>query len=157
MAESVGVELRISRIEAQNSLGIGERLHAPLRRIYRKIIFDFPQTNCNIVLKLSMKAMKDTNGDNGLVPSLVVLGIIPRFQIISSDIPAQKERMLALSKAQMEMNAVVTERRILAALPRSIPTATNVVFEIGQEVLVYQERSKEWIGPATITGIRENS
>ena len=25
----------------------------------------------------------------------------------------------------------------------------------GQEVLLYQERSKEWIGPATITGVRD--
>ena len=99
--------------------------------------------------------MVDTNGDNGLVPSLVVFGIILRFPIISSDIPAQKEWTLALSKAQMEMNAVVAERRILAALTRSIPTATDFVFELGQEVLVYQERSKEWIGPATITGIRD--
>ena len=155
IAESVGIELQISSVEAHNSLGIGERLHAPLRRIYRKIVFDFAQIDRNIGLKLSIKAMNDTNGDNGLVPSLVVFGIIPRFPIISSDIPTQKERMLAFSRAQMEMNAVVAERRILAALTRSIPAATDFVLEIGQEVLVYQERSKEWIGPATITGIRE--
>ena len=53
------------------------------------------------------------------------------------------------------MNAVVAERCILAALTRSIQTATDFVFELGQEVLVYKERTKEWIGPATITGIRD--
>ena len=94
MAESVGIELRISRVEAHSSLGIGERLHAPLRRIYRKIIFEFPQIDRNIALKLSIKAMNDTNGDNALVPSLVVFGVIPRFPIISSNIPAQKEGCL---------------------------------------------------------------
>ena len=99
--------------------------------------------------------MIDTNGDNGLVPTLVVFEIIPRFLIISSDIPAQKERMLALSKAQLGRNAVVAERCILAALTKSIPTATDYVFELGQEVLVYQERCKEWIGSAPITGIRD--
>ena len=77
MVESIGIELRISGVEAHNSLGIGERLHEPLRRIYRKIIFDFPQIDRNIALKLSIKAMNDTHGDNGLVPSLVVFGIIP--------------------------------------------------------------------------------
>ena len=101
MAESVGIELRISGVEAHNSLGIEERLHAPLRRIFRKIVFDFPQIDRNIGLKLSIKAMNDTNRDNGLVPSLVVFGIIPRFPIISSDIPTQKERMLALSRPQI--------------------------------------------------------
>ena len=155
MAESVGMELRNSGVEAHNVLGIGERLHAPLRRIFRKIVFDFPQIDRNIGVKLSIKAMNDTEGDNGLVPSLVAFGIVPRFPIISSDIPTQKERMLAPSRAQMEMNAVVAQRRILAALTRSIPAATDLVLEIGQEILVYQERSKEWIGPATITGIRE--
>ena len=53
------------------------------------------------------------------------------------------------------MDAVVAERRILAALTRSIPAATDLVLEIGQEVLLYKERSKAWIGPAPITGIRE--
>ena len=43
----------------------------------------------------------------------------------------------------MEMSAVVAERRILAALTRSIPTATDFVFEMGQEIVVYQERGKE--------------
>ena len=142
MAESVGIELQTSEVEAHNSLGIGERLHEPLRRIYRKIIFEFLQIDRNIALKLSIKAMNDTNGDNGLVPSLVVFGIIPRFPITISDILAQKERMLALAKAQMERNAVVAERRILAALTRSIPTKTDFVAEIVQEVLVYQEEVK---------------
>ena len=154
MAESVGVELRILGIEAHNSLGTGEKLHAPLRRTYRKKTFEFPQIDSNIALKLSIKAMNDTNGDKGLVPSLVVFGIILRSPIISSDIPAQKERMLALSKAQMEINAVVAERRILAALTRIIRTAIDFVFEIGQEVLVYERRRKEWHGPGTIPGIR---
>ena len=121
----------------------------------RKILFDFPQIDRNIALKLSIRAMNGTNGYNRLVPSIVVLGIIPRFPIISSDLPAQKERMLARSMAQLEMNAVVAERRILAALFRSIPTEADLAFEIGQEVLVYQERSKEWIEPATSTCIRD--
>lgn len=56
--------------------------------------------------------------------------------------------MLVLSEAQVEMNKILAERRILAALTRSIPAATDVVYRVGQEVLVYQERSREWIGPA---------
>ena len=42
MAESGGIELRISGVESHNSLGIGERLHAPLRRIFRKIVSGKP-------------------------------------------------------------------------------------------------------------------
>ena len=103
-----GIEIRISGVEAHHSLGIGGRLHAPLRRIYRKIKTDFPQISPGILLKLAVKAMNDTSGENGLVPSLFVFAIIPRFPIISSHIPTHHERMKALSEAQMEMNAVIS-------------------------------------------------
>lgn len=79
--------------------------------------------------------MNDTNGGKGLITSLVVFGIIPRFAFISSDTHSQKERMLALSKEQMEMNSAISERRILDAVTGSIPTATDFIFGIGQEVL----------------------
>lgn len=48
--------------------------------------------------------------------------------------------MLAPSKAQMEMNAIEAERRIFAALARSVPAATDVVYRVGQEGIVYQEK-----------------
>jgi hypothetical protein len=38
------------------------------------------------------------------VPSLLVFGIIPRFPILSTDLPEQKERMRILTAAQAEYN-----------------------------------------------------
>ena len=37
-----GIQLRISGVKAHSSLGTGERLHGPLRSIYRKVRADFP-------------------------------------------------------------------------------------------------------------------
>lgn len=85
--------------------------------MYSKIKLNFPQIEAIRALNLAVKAKNDKNGDNRSVPSLTVLLIIPRFPIISSNIPTQKERMLVLSEAQMEMNAIVAERIILAISP----------------------------------------
>jgi len=123
--DTSGIQLRISGIEAHNSLGVGERLHAPLRRIYKKVSTEYPQVAPDIRLKLATKAMNDTMGEDGLVPSLLVFGIIPRFPIISTNLPTQQERMDALATAQKEMNAIVSERRITAALTRNIPSAAD--------------------------------
>ena len=74
---SCGIKLRLSGAQAHNSLGIGERYHEPLRRIYRKISIDFPNVSPQILLKIAVKAMNDTMGESGKVPSLLVFGTIP--------------------------------------------------------------------------------
>jgi transposase InsO family protein len=42
LSNMAGITLRMSGVETQNSLGIGERMHGPLRRIYNKIRMDYP-------------------------------------------------------------------------------------------------------------------
>lgn len=71
--------------------------------------------------------MNDTIGKNDLVTSYLVFGITTRFPIISTELPKQQERMEALSKAQMEMNSIIAERRGLATLTRDIKPAAERV------------------------------
>jgi hypothetical protein len=54
-----GIVLQLSGIESLNSLGVGERYHAPLRRIHHKIIFEYPQLDLHLALKRAVKAMND--------------------------------------------------------------------------------------------------
>ena len=65
--------------------------------------------------------MNDTVGENGLVPSRLVLGIIPRFPILNSELPDQKEILEIIKNAQAEMNSIDAERRVLSALTRNVP------------------------------------
>jgi hypothetical protein len=60
-----GIELRISGVEAHNSLAIGERLHAPLRRVHEKIRFDFPTIDPSMALKLATKGKTTPTGKMG--------------------------------------------------------------------------------------------
>jgi hypothetical protein len=44
LTDSAGVTLQLSGVESHNSIAVGERLHEPLRRTYRKVAFDCPGT-----------------------------------------------------------------------------------------------------------------
>jgi hypothetical protein len=153
LTDMAGITLRISGIEAHNSLGIGERLHGPLRRIYRKVKMTHPDIERNLCLKLTVKSMNDTVGEDGLVPSLLVFGINPRHPVMSTDLPTQKERMDVLATANSEMNSIIAERRIQTALQKAIPAASLNTFDIGDEVLVYREKTDLWEGPYKISAL----
>ncbi len=151
--DMAGIQLRLSGVKAHNSLGIGERLHEPLRRIYKKIKTDHPTADPKYILNIAVKAMNDTIGENGLVPSRLVFGIIPRFPILNSDLPEQKERLEMIKTAQAEMNSIVAERRVLAAVTRDVPPATDRTYKLGEDVLVYSEKEKEWLGPFIVVDV----
>lgn len=91
--------------------------------------------------------MKDKIGENDVVPSLLVFGTVPRFPIVSTKIPSQRERMKILSAAQMEMNAINAERRVLSALNRNIPPTADRVNNLGDKIVVLSEQEKKWIAP----------
>ena len=108
---------------------------------------DYPQAHEEILLGIAVKAMNDTIGEKGLVPSFLAFGTTPRFPIISTEPPSEAERMKLLTSAQIEMNAIVVERRIQAALTRQIPPAADRIYQIGDEVLVFSGVDKNWLGP----------
>ena len=86
-------------------------------------------------------------GINGLIPSLLVFGVIPRFPILCSKFPDKAERMKILSETFMEMNTVVAKKRITTALRQNIPSSALKTFKKGDEVLAYREKTKKWVGP----------
>lgn len=45
------------------------------------------------------------------------------------------------------MNNIIAERSVLAALKRDIPPAAYRQYKLGEEVLVYSEKDKNWLGP----------
>jgi hypothetical protein len=155
LADAAGIQLQISGVESHNSIGVGETLHAPLRRIYNKVAFAFPNAPPQLILKCAVKAMNDTIGENGLVPSLLVFGMIPRFPILTSEIPHQQERMRILQVAQAEMNSIAAERRIVQASKSAVPAAADRVYQVGEEVLVYREKESTWAGPYADKNIDE--
>jgi hypothetical protein len=86
---------------------------------------DYPHIPPRTDLKLAMKSMNDTIGENGLVPSILVFGVAPKYSTLSTKLPNQKERMEVTSAAQQEMNSIIAERRITTALNKNVPSAVD--------------------------------
>lgn len=72
-ADSSAVVVHASDIEAHNTLGVGERYHHPLRRVYAAVQNSNHVINGPLALRLEIMALNDTMGPEGLVPSLLVL------------------------------------------------------------------------------------
>lgn len=144
-----GIGLRLSGVQAHSSLGIGERLIEPPRRIYNKIRNYHASADQQLVLKIAVKAINDMTGKNGLVPTRLVLGVTPRCPIISTELPRKKERMELLAATKAKMNAVIVKRRIMTAITRNIPPAADRLYDVVEEVLVYSEKREEMAWPIT--------
>jgi hypothetical protein len=99
LTESRVFTLRFSGVKAHNSLGIRERYHGPLRRVYQKIEHEFPHICPVLLLRIAVKAINDTMGTNGLVTSLLVFGLVPGIPPMSIDLSKQRDRMAALAAA----------------------------------------------------------
>ena len=91
--------------------------------------------------------MNDTCGPEGIVPSLLVFGAVPRMPFGASDLPEQNERMQAIALARSEIETVVARLRITNALKRKVPPAATTMTTPGSQVLVYREKEKQWVGP----------
>lgn len=128
LSDDAGIVIDFSGVESHNAIGVGERYHAPLRRIFLKIREDAPTLDPDITLKLAVKAMKDTMRPEGLVPSLLVFGTVPRFPPAPTSLPDQIDRMAAMNIARLEMANISAQLRIQRALRSKLrPAATYCV------------------------------
>lgn len=148
-----GIELQLSGIENHNSIGIGERYHAPIRRIFRFIRAQNPRLDSEISLRLAVKAANDTLGPKGQVPAKLVYGIDPAFPVVNASLQEQRDRMAALEAAKREMATITAENRVKEALRAKLPPSIRYDIEPRAQVLVFRERSNEWKGPYCVTKI----
>ena len=151
--DAVGTELQTSVVEAHNALGNGERCHAPPRRVYNKVKHESPKLEPKVALQLAVKAMNDTMGPNGLVPSFLVFGCIPRFPSINSRLPEQQNRMKALEKARTQIATIFAEQRISKAMASQVPRNSDLIIESGDKVRFYRETDKKYAGPFPVIRI----
>ena len=157
------IEVQRTGIEAHSSLGVCERYHQPLRQTYRKIMAAHPASDPKLVLALSVRAMNDTLGPEGLVPTALVFGEYPPVHT-KSETPSSRallaSRAEVANTARQEMEKVMAELRFKRALRHATPSSASIVYSPGDQVLVWREkqfdsRIGEWVGPFTITAVDE--
>lgn len=66
-------------VESANSMSIIGRYHAPVTRAYNIIRKESPDTDKEGALQMVVKAVNDSVGPEGPVPTLLVFGALPRL------------------------------------------------------------------------------
>jgi hypothetical protein len=101
----MAIELEKVPVEAHNSIGKLERYHALLRRVYNVIAADLrgQGMNTEAILQMTIKAVNDTAGPDGLVPTLLVFSTYPQLMDSSSPSPSIAARSIAVRKAMAEV------------------------------------------------------
>ena len=74
-------------VEAYNLIRIVKRYHSPLWRVYQIITVEIPNINKDTALQMAFKAINNSIGPNGLVPTLLVFGAYPRITNLDAPSP----------------------------------------------------------------------
>lgn len=72
LAKASDVNVVRTGIESHSSMGIGERYHAPLRNTFRKLKLEYAHVKPSPLLSMSVFALNNTLGPEGVVPSVLV-------------------------------------------------------------------------------------
>lgn len=152
-ARSVGSQVHVQPVESHNSVGKVERYHAPLRRAYNILGKEMPSLPVAERLQMAVKAVNDTAGPNGLVPTLLVFGAYPRMVETDPPSPTVAERAVAIRKAMDEVRRIHATRQVREAVKARNGPNTGPIHDLAlnSEVLVWRE-GKGWDGPAKLVG-----
>ena len=100
---------------------------------------------------MAVKAVNDSAGPNGLVPTLLVFGAYPRIADESPPSLSLYARGRAVRKVMQELQQLQAKRQVTDALsmrngPNTLPTTT---LPLQSKVRVWREK-KGWTGPYTL-------
>lgn len=104
-------------IETVNSVSIMERYNSPICRTYNTIRSETLELNKKAALQMSVKALNDLIGPDGLVPAPLLFSALLRLRFPSNSplLPTYK-RALALRKASAVMSKHFSSRKVRDAL-----------------------------------------
>jgi hypothetical protein len=109
-----------------------------VRRAYKIIIAEIKGINKDIVLQIAFKVINDTAGPDGIVPTLLVYGALPRISEYDPLSPLVAQRSNALRKAIEEIKSLRASHEVIRALnTHNGPSITNIYeLSLNSEVLV---------------------
>lgn len=90
-------------------MGIGDNYHDPLRRIFHKVMRGRPGHCKELVPALANKAINDIMGPEGLVPSLLIFGSVPRVPAGTIGLHDREKRIYMLQCARNEMERITSK------------------------------------------------
>ena len=76
-AKAMAIEVKEVPVEAYNSVRKVERYHTPLHHACEIISLELEGASEELILQMAVKAVNDSAGPDGLVPTLLVFGAYP--------------------------------------------------------------------------------
>ncbi|KAA8490625.1 hypothetical protein FVE85_9398 [Porphyridium purpureum] len=119
-------------VESHWSQGTVERHHEPLRKVYLRVRHDFPNMESKDCLAIAVRAINVTTGPEGLIPSLLVFGTIPRIALRpeSAQEDSRETNVQRLSAAILARGAyerAIAEYRVRTAMNSQTPEFPGTV------------------------------
>jgi hypothetical protein len=156
-ARIVGVSCKEMPVEAHWAVGKIERAHGPLRRAYEMLHDELSHcTDSDTILQMAVKALNDTAGPNGIVPTLLVFGTYPRINQDSPPSPDIQTRAIAVQKAMKMLRQIQAERDVNHAKNSRNGPVQHANFPLQSEVLVWREKGG-WKGPYKVQSVQERN
>ncbi|KJZ80489.1 hypothetical protein HIM_00339 [Hirsutella minnesotensis 3608] len=158
-AKLMGITCHQVPVEAHWAVGKVERYHVPVRRAYDILKAELKDTiSPDQILQMAFKAVNDTAGPDGLVPTLLVFGALPRMTIDSPPTPSAMARAKAVWRTMSELRKINAQRKVQTALnTRNGPdTALRLplCLPLGSEVRVFREKHG-WQGPYKVLEVTD--
>jgi Reverse transcriptase (RNA-dependent DNA polymerase) len=153
------IHLIFAPVESHSSLGLVERMHGPIRNIYKKLMLERPSNPDQrrvkpkeLLLAAATKALNDTAGVQGLVPTLLVFGALPHviLDMKRSDesVATQLDRLRLMSVTRDATEKYTAMARLAEAQKHTVPSGDHTLTP-GDQVLIFREKNG-WTGPATL-------
>ena len=158
-AYAMAIEIREVPVEAHQSIGKVERYHSPLRRAYEIIRSETSgMMTADQALQAAVKAVNDTAGPNGLVPTLLVFGAYPRVTQASPPSATTFERAEAIRNAMREIRKINAQIQVATAMKmRNGPDTTPTkLLPLRSYVKVWRE-ANGWTGPYRLLDMNDES
>lgn len=107
--------------------------------MYSIIVAEIPSIDPKLALQMAFKALNDSIGPNGLVPTLLVFGAYPRMTKMEAPSPTMTQRAAAIRKAMGEIRKSVASRQVNNALNTRNGPSTSLIHDLplNSPVLVY--------------------
>jgi hypothetical protein len=127
-ARILAIEIKEIPVKAHYSIGRIKKYHGPIRRAFEIITANLGNDiTPDNALQMAVKAVNDTAGPNGFVPTFLVFETYPRLSPSLPPSPSIIARAAAVRKAMAEVRKLKAERQVAEAFAtRNGPNVAEV-------------------------------
>src|SRR5438045_5852671 len=115
---SMAIHTKCVPVEAPQSVSLIKQYHGLLRHAYNIITEELGEhtTTKEMRLQMAVKAVNDTTGPDGLIPTLLVFGTFPQISHTDPPAPSVTQHAAAIKAAMTEIGKLHAKRQVSDAL-----------------------------------------